>query len=551
MALPANEQWKDGLILKVNSVAVRDGEVRLTGTVPTDPLEVYDSVSIQGTALVDVNNIVPAEGVTVRVVTREESLKGSQLEAVEDIKTTQTVKVEKVVEFTMEGLDGTISISIPEVSYDIAYTENELTRLYFEMPNEIVANVEVAKEFYDSKKIGTIPVQIGAGFSVEAILYLVYGVEGTTSIEIRLDNTLGVKYMNGQVEYVGEESILGKLFVVTARRWPIWNEENSIFKEFCHYEMVGDGKMEKIDACTYQPITLLANCEIALSQDTYTYDGTAKEPTITVKNGGAVVSPNEYTVSYSNNVEIGTTTIIVSAKDTSNLLVGTTTITFSIVAGKSDSGDKEENTGGEQNSIKYSGTEYGLSWNITNDGKLTVTGTCTPNTIIDWSTIGWAAYKSEITEAVMAFDGATDLSIFFRDYRNMESVDVKNLDTSKVTDMSYMFAACHSLKSLDLSNFDTNKVTNMYYMFASSGNLVNLNLSGWNNTNTKNMGGMFLFCENLRTLNKLTTMSGMFASCTNLTKIYVGTNWKIGTDINRMAMFNACGTDHVILKASL
>lgn len=52
--------------------------------------------------------------------------------------------------------------------------------------------------------------------------------------------------------------------------------------------------------------------DISLSQTKYTYDGTAKKPTVTVKNGGSVLkNGKDYTVSYKNNTVAGKATATV------------------------------------------------------------------------------------------------------------------------------------------------------------------------------------------------------------------------------------------------
>ncbi len=51
------------------------------------------------------------------------------------------------------------------------------------------------------------------------------------------------------------------------------------------------------------------------------------------------------------------------------------------------------------------------------------------------------------------------MTYMFYECRSLTSLDVSNLDTSKVTDMIVMFFECSRLTSLDLSNFDTSEVT--------------------------------------------------------------------------------------------
>ena len=72
---------------------------------------------------------------------------------------------------------------------------------------------------------------------------------------------------------------------------------------------------------------------IELSQSTYTYDGTAKTPTVTVKDGSTVIDPSEYTVSYINNINAGTATVTITDKDGGNYTVsGITTFTINKAA---------------------------------------------------------------------------------------------------------------------------------------------------------------------------------------------------------------------------
>ena len=53
----------------------------------------------------------------------------------------------------------------------------------------------------------------------------------------------------------------------------------------------------------------------------YTYDGTAKRPEITVKDDDTVIPTTEYTVSYKNNVDAGTATVVVSNATGGNYVV--------------------------------------------------------------------------------------------------------------------------------------------------------------------------------------------------------------------------------------
>ena len=68
---------------------------------------------------------------------------------------------------------------------------------------------------------------------------------------------------------------------------------------------------------------------IELSKDDYVYDGTEKKPTITVKAETVVIPATEYEVAYSDNINAGTVTVIVTDNANGNYNVsGTTTFTI-------------------------------------------------------------------------------------------------------------------------------------------------------------------------------------------------------------------------------
>ena len=80
---------------------------------------------------------------------------------------------------------------------------------------------------------------------------------------------------------------------------------------------------------TINPI-VVTNPTIELSQDSYTYDGNAKTPTVTVKDGNVIIPSTEYTVSYNNNTNVGTATVTITDKEGGNYTInGSTTFTIS------------------------------------------------------------------------------------------------------------------------------------------------------------------------------------------------------------------------------
>jgi hypothetical protein len=68
-------------------------------------------------------------------------------------------------------------------------------------------------------------------------------------------------------------------------------------------------------------IKTVSNPTITLEKTYYFYDGTAKTPTVTVKDGETVIPASEYTVGYSNNTNVGTATVTITDKDGGNYTV--------------------------------------------------------------------------------------------------------------------------------------------------------------------------------------------------------------------------------------
>lgn len=77
----------------------------------------------------------------------------------------------------------------------------------------------------------------------------------------------------------------------------------------------------------------ISSATVTLSCSSYTYDGSAKKPTVTVKYGSkTLTNGTHYSVSYSNNVNAGTATVTVTGKGS---YYGTKKVTFTIKAASS------------------------------------------------------------------------------------------------------------------------------------------------------------------------------------------------------------------------
>ncbi len=692
LVLPKTKEWQDGLILKVSKAWTENGEVRVTGEVPNDPLEVYESVSIQGTAQADLGNVSVADGVTFRIVENGAKMTGGMECDSLGLKG-ENVSLGLTEEFEIEELGTTVSMQIPEISYDIEYDKKGVKALNIELPNEIVIQTEISKEFSGEKELGSIPFELGAGFSVEVVLSLVCSMEGTASIELRLDNTVGVNYENGSLKYIaecipsqtialsadakagakldvgiyfakgicealdefidrwkgeddkdddiksiynvgaelgiglnaeleehvevkltcvdvgmhlyldmyaGDGSFIGDTFNLK-HTWNIWDEDNSPLKGSMHFEKKNSESLKKVEKCTYKPQVSLSKCTVTLSQSSYTYDGTAKKPTVTVKNGSTTIASGEYTVSYSNNVNVGTATVTITAKSGSTKVTGSTTKTFTIKSAEgAGEGGNTGNTGDNetaattplssctvtlsQNSYTYDGTakeptvtvkdsqgtvpssEYIVSYkNNINVGIVTVTVTAnTTSTRIS----GALDINFEITEAENSgrnpvvrelLENPGEVIYTETTYNGVvwTVYDSGLLTVLGQTDNGLLWYEQNKYhgKNPWFSNYrddiiyayvnveGAKSARDLFYMCTK---LEEIDLADFDTSGVEDMNGMFTFCSSLKKLDlsgfdtgSVTDTGGMFYACSSLGSLDVS-GFETGKVTNMDTMFCRC-----------
>ena len=200
-----------------------------------------------------------------------------------------------------------------------------------------------------------------------------------------------------------------------------------------------------------------------------------------------------------------------------------------------------------------SGISGDLSWTITSDGTLMISGVGDyafdggeSFTNMAYSVPRWCDYADEIKAAVVDVKGITSTYLMFYGCSSITSVDIKNLDTSNVTDMRGMFLNCNKLKSLDMSKANTENVTDMRWMFRGCKSLSSIDIRNFNTTNVKSMAWMFADCNSLTNLDvskfnteNVTEMYGMFADCRSLTSLNIR-NFDTSNVTDMDCMFQHC-----------
>lgn len=77
--------------------------------------------------------------------------------------------------------------------------------------------------------------------------------------------------------------------------------------------------------------TKLESSMILLSENEFVYTGEEIKPNVTVKSGDTEIDSDNYTVSYSNNVNVGDAVITVTAKEKNKVISGSASVSFKII----------------------------------------------------------------------------------------------------------------------------------------------------------------------------------------------------------------------------
>ena len=177
---------------------------------------------------------------------------------------------------------------------------------------------------------------------------------------------------------------------------------------------------------------VLSSSNVTLSYTSTEYTGSALTPSVTVRNsaGSTLNAGTDYTVSYSDNTDIGTA--VVRVVGTGNYS-GTVTVTFEIETASRDD---------------VSGTcGYRLTWLLTTDGVLTISGSGTMYSYDSSESLPWTEYRDEITEVIIE-DGVTSITDYaFHQCVNLVSITIPDSVTS-IGEMA--FNSCNSLEAVTI-----------------------------------------------------------------------------------------------------
>lgn len=149
----------------------------------------------------------------------------------------------------------------------------------------------------------------------------------------------------------------------------------------------------------------ISQATVTLSQTSYTYDGKAKTPSVTVKlDGKTLVLNTDYTISYSDNIDVGTAKVIITGRGN---YTGSKTASFTIA--KAD--------GNPTTSITCKKTVYRVAYgtkpfkiNASSNGKMTFTSSNPKVAVVDGNT-GMVTIRNTGIAAITIKAGKTSKSV--------------------------------------------------------------------------------------------------------------------------------------------
>ena len=143
-----------------------------------------------------------------------------------------------------------------------------------------------------------------------------------------------------------------------------------------------------------------------------------------------------------------------------------------------------------------------------------------------------------------------DCKEMFRGFENVETIDIRELNTIACSSMENMFMGCKKLKSLDLSRINTGMVKTMHSMFWECASLTSLDISSFYTKNCEDMQSMFANCTRLVSIvfpaemrsDSLKSTTQMFLSCHSLKSLKFPASFTIENVTNTWNMFRDCSS---------
>lgn len=286
------KQWADGSSATIQYGGQGDGQIIIT----SDPNEHYEARSMQITV-----ETTDGSGIQ-RVVTVNQAAKQRiDLSAAVVTASNQTYSGSAKTPTPTVTLNGN---TVPSSGYDVTYSNNT---------NAGTANITVTgKGDYTGTAYGTFTInKADPVYVAPTANNRTYSTSSDALLVAGSNTTPGSFTYSSSQSGTYSSTIPSQTNAGTYTTW--WKFTPT---DTSNYNSVGATSI----STTISPKTV-SSPTITLSTSTYTYNGSAKTPTPTVKDGSVTIPSSEYTVSYSNNTNAGTAYCIITDNSGGNYTI--------------------------------------------------------------------------------------------------------------------------------------------------------------------------------------------------------------------------------------
>ncbi|MGN0486244.1 MAG: transglutaminase domain-containing protein [Acutalibacteraceae bacterium] len=196
-------------------------------------------------------------------------------------------------------------LDFSDYTAEITYFSTELSHLI--VPEWIKVTYSYEKEYWN--ELGYWDYDYGSKTSI-------FTVTGITGIDDEMESMKSI-YIPYTVEYIAPETVgYAYTYIETEEDFDYVLAPVSDFKMYCVEDTAGEAyARENGFSCSL--FKNIASAEITLEQDSFVYSASALCPGVTVKAGEEILTENiDYTLSYKNNINSGTATVIITGKGT-------------------------------------------------------------------------------------------------------------------------------------------------------------------------------------------------------------------------------------------
>lgn len=525
--LPESEQCPDGIALIADSIEKKGNITIISASAVTSCKEIYSTVDVQKVCEVTTDNFTPAEGVSV---VTEAPVETEAPDGKRSLRKSEESKSNKLNLEIKGHADYKFSINNPQLLVKVKMDKDKLK----EVNAHIVQKVDMGTEF--DGEVDTGEIKLGeisllvlpkAGVRANFELTASFHAEGSVTIDITLQNDVGVAYENGRIRpyhtfnYNSNSQVHAKAEAELKADVSLNCLEYKIFgRKITNGFILIDfgaalGVVEDFNSTQRASAEIKKaklNCETSVCKDIKIY------PKLTIFAGDKENSLYRAVCDERLDKEI-------LSEDTAPLNLKIHKHTERL------DNQKEEEVPFCRFEISDVYDSIKGDYELSND-VLIIKG-LSEQSIWEWKDL----YEKvrylyvDVDKEHINLPDDYDTSNLFEGFIYLKYAEIKSLP---IKDASLMFYRCTELEKVDARDWDTSMIDDMHGMFESCVSLEKVLAEHWDTNRVKTLSSMFENCESLSQLScadwkvtKTVQADRMFAGCTAMKSFAFADNWEV------------------------